>query len=211
MEGPVVLHQPHVGPARMTTRAVFGLDAGSSGLREADHLIQEQRDLLGLPDGTIGCTHFVRSSRPHVATSFRLPPGFSPERWWERLAELALLGIGVSWATHRIGPAELSAGATEASAELANRLGGRAVVYPGVNRLVGEVTIGSMLEDSAIDRVVVLAGHAEPASSDMVRTRDHVRPEWRDGLLTLIATPTSNGVFVPFEVPNPTPCCADHE
>jgi hypothetical protein len=45
----------------------------------------------------------------------------------------------------------------------------------------------------------------------MVRTRDHVRPEWRDGLLTLIATPTSNGVFAPFEVPNPTPCCADHE
>ncbi|MDT7727209.1 MAG: hypothetical protein QOI21_3785 [Actinomycetota bacterium] len=189
---------------------VFGLDAGSSSLREADHLIQDQRDLLGLPDRTIACTHFVRAGRPHVAMSFQLPPGFSPEAWWERLAELAALGIGVSWESHQLGPVELSGGATEAAAELAGKRSGRAVVYPGVDRLVGEITVGSLLDDSAIDRVVVLAGEGEPAPEAVVYTRDHVRPEWREGQLTLITAPASNGAYVPFEVPDPTPCCADH-
>jgi hypothetical protein len=194
----------------MTSRAVFGLDAESAGLREADHLIQEQTDRLGLPAGTVGCTHFVRAPRPHVATAFEIPPGFSVEEWWGRLAELPLVDIGISWAQHRIGPVELSTGATTAATELAGRLGGRAVVYPGVDRLVGEVTVESLLAGSAIDRIVVLAGQGEPAPADVVHTCDHVRPEWRDGLLTLTVMPAPHGAFVPFEVPNPTPCCADH-
>jgi hypothetical protein len=191
-------------------RTVFGLDAGSRSLREADHLIQEQRDRLGLPDSTIACTHFVRAARPHVAASFQLPPAFLLEARWERLAELAALGIGVSWESHQIGPVELSTGAAEAVAELVDKRCGRAVVYPGVDRLVGEVTVDSLLEESAIDRVIVLAGQGEPAPGAVVHTRDHVRPEWRDGQLTLITAPAPNGAFVPFEVPDPTPCCADH-
>jgi hypothetical protein len=194
----------------MTSRAVFGLDAGSAGLRDADHLIQKQKERLQLPAETIGGTHFVRAPRAHVAVAFELPPGFSVEGWWERLAELRLTGIGVSWAEHRIGPGELSSGATVATAELAGRLDGRAVIYPGVDGLIGEVTVESLLAGSAIDRIVVLAGQVELAASDVVHTRDHVRPEWRDGLLTLTVVPAPNGTFVPFEVPNPTPCCADH-
>jgi hypothetical protein len=187
--------------------AVFGLDAGSGSLRDADHLIQEQRDRLGLPPETIACTHFVRAARPHVAVSFQLPAGFSPDAWWE---PLSALGVGVSWEGRRTGPVELSTGAADAAAELAGKQGGRAVVYPGVDRLVGEVTVGQLLDESAIDRVVVLAGQGEPAPEAVVHTRDHVRPEWRDGQLTLMTAPAPDGAFVPFEVPDPTPCCADH-
>lgn len=41
-------------------------------------------------------------------------------------------------------------------------------------------------------------------------TRDHVRPQWQDGELVLTLMPAVGGVLVPFEVPDPTPCCADH-
>jgi hypothetical protein len=50
-----------------------------------------------------------------------------------------------------------------------------------------------------------VAGH-----DDLLDTRDHVRPEWQAGELVLAVTPVHNGLFAPFEVPNPTPCCADH-
>jgi hypothetical protein len=66
-----------------------------------------------------------------------------------------------------------------------------------------------LLATSAIDRVLVIGG--PPVTPETpVRTRDFVRPEWRDGLLTLIVTPAAGGGVAPFEVPNPTPCCADH-
>ncbi|MFE9727753.1 hypothetical protein ACFYQ5_30350 [Streptomyces sp. NPDC005794] len=41
-------------------------------------------------------------------------------------------------------------------------------------------------------------------------TREFVRPQWRDGELVLAAMPAVGGTLVPFEVPDPTPCCADH-
>ena len=31
-----------------------------------------------------------------------------------------------------------------------------------------------------------------------------------DGTVTLVLRPAVGGVLVPFEQPNPTPCCADH-
>jgi hypothetical protein len=43
-----------------------------------------------------------------------------------------------------------------------------------------------------------------------ILTRDFVRPQWLDGRLTLITTPAAGDRIAPFEVPNPTPCCADH-
>ena len=38
----------------------------------------------------------------------------------------------------------------------------------------------------------------------------HVHPQWQDGELVLTLMPAVGGVLVPFEVPDPTPCCADH-
>ncbi|MCW2918330.1 MAG: transposase, OrfB family protein [Actinomycetia bacterium] len=52
-------------------------------------------------------------------------------------------------------------------------------------------------------------GRWAPPSHTPVDTRDFVRPEWRDGVLTLVAMPAVTGL-APFEVANPTPCCAEH-
>ncbi|MGW5639490.1 hypothetical protein ACWEWQ_32575, partial [Streptomyces sp. NPDC003832] len=49
-----------------------------------------------------------------------------------------------------------------------------------------------------------------PAPSARLTTREHVRPHWQSGTLVLTAMPAAGGTLVPFEVPEPTPCCADH-
>ncbi|MFF3204034.1 hypothetical protein [Streptomyces sp. NPDC002962] len=41
-------------------------------------------------------------------------------------------------------------------------------------------------------------------------SHSHVRPLWQSGELVLTAMPVTGGTLVPFEVPEPTPCCADH-
>ncbi|HXA57584.1 MAG TPA: hypothetical protein VNW94_00320, partial [Streptosporangiaceae bacterium] len=69
--------------------------------------------------------------------------------------------------------------------------------------------VRDILEGTAIDRVLVLMAK-EPPLEALVDTRDHVRPEWRHGRLTLLTMPAGPGLFAPYEVPNPTPCCADH-
>ena len=44
------------------------------------------------------------------------------------------------------------------------------------------------------------------SSADVVRTRDFVRPVWRDGRLVLLVQPAADDTVVPFENPAPTPC-----
>ncbi|PKT71561.1 hypothetical protein CW362_18060, partial [Streptomyces populi] len=81
---------------------------------------------------------------------------------------------------------------------------------PGSDAVTGVLTVGRLLEVTAVDRVAVL-GSPEGASSEAeLVTRDHVRPEWREGRLVLAAMPAAGGTLVPFEVPDPTPCCAGH-
>jgi hypothetical protein len=106
-------------------------------------------------------------------------------------------------------PAELAGAAALAAKEHAARSGGRAVIFPGSDRLTGEVPVAQVLADTAIDRITVLGG--PPAGPETVlATRDFVRPQWLDGRLTLVATPAGGGRIAPFEVPHPTPCCATH-
>jgi hypothetical protein len=93
---------------------------------------------------------------------------------------------------------------------LLEREGGRAVVFPGAESLTGIRTIGEVLANSAIERVVVLGGGGEPPAEQELDTRDFVRPQWMDGRLTLVTQPARDGRLVPFESPTPTPCCADH-
>jgi hypothetical protein len=86
---------------------------------------------------------------------------------------------------------------------------GRAVIFPGSSSLTGRLTVEEVLSLSAIDRVEVL-GSGAAAGSDILDTRDFVRPQYRDGKLVLTTTPAAGGVLVPFETRDPTPCCADH-
>ncbi|WP_312034476.1 hypothetical protein [Actinoplanes sp. TBRC 11911] len=132
------------------------------------------------PAPVLACTHLAREPFAHVAIS--------------------LTGSG----TYETAPA-LSSGA---SAALSGQ-SGRAVIYPGWDKLVGTITVGDVVSRSAIDRVEVLGG--EPfADSDILDTQDFVRPQFRNGELVLTIVPAVGGVLRPFEVPNPTPCCAIH-
>ncbi|MFJ8136860.1 hypothetical protein [Streptomyces sp. NPDC096013] len=185
---------------------VIGVDAGTATLREADHLIRDLRTTLALPPGTVACTHLIRTdTRRGTAVSLALPERVSVERVWQQLTATEL---SAALDDRRHGPSEAAA---LAAAEHAARRSGRAVLYAGVERLTGTVTVADLLESTAIDQLTVVGAPSTiPAPTTPILTQDHVRPEWRAGRLTLALVPAVGNTLAPFEVPNPTPCCADH-
>ncbi|WP_399891260.1 hypothetical protein ACGH7X_31080 [Streptomyces sp. BBFR51] len=166
---------------------VLGVDTDATTLREADHLLQALAAELDLPEGVLGCTHLVRDGRPRVALSLaaRAEPVL-------RTARDRLTARGY----------DVRDGAPDQV--------GRAVLYPGAGALTGTLTLAELLARSAIDRVTVLGTPDPPSPDTRIVTRDHVRPQWEDGRLVLAAMPAVGGTLVPFEDPDPTPCCADH-
>ncbi|MER5396354.1 hypothetical protein [Streptomyces sp. NPDC002599] len=200
----------------MSEPYVVGVDTGHTGaLREADHLLRSLAAELGLPADALGCTHHVRDGRrPHTALSFAVPSERAARAAWRWLTESGSGGpgtlLGAAFGKDRHGPEELAAGAAHAAAEHRARTGGRAVLYPGVDALTGALTVTRLLEVSAVDQVAVLGSPEGAAMEARLVTRDHVRPEWREGRLVLAAMPAAGGTLVPFEVSDPTPCCADH-
>ncbi|MFE0256427.1 hypothetical protein [Streptomyces sp. NPDC059010] len=169
------------------TTYVLTVDPDIRDLRTADHLLHTLAAELAFPEGVFGCTHLVRGDRPRVALSLTLPSEPLLRTAQERLTPHG----------HKI-----SRGAPDAM--------GRAVIYPGVATLTGTVTIADVVSGSAIDRVTVLGTPGQPAPDTALVTGDHVRPQWQNGELVLTAMPAVGGTLVPFEVPDPTPCCADH-
>ncbi|MGW7422560.1 hypothetical protein ACWGJB_21325 [Streptomyces sp. NPDC054813] len=153
------------------------------------------------------CTHLHRTDeRRGTAVSLAVP---DPDAVWQELLTALPEGTGVALADRTHGPGDAVDSARRAAA--APRASGRAVVYPGVRHLTGTVTAGAILARTAVERLVVLgAPAAELPPATEILTQDHVRPEWRDGVLTLALVPAAGGLLAPFEVPNPTPCCADH-
>ncbi|MFJ3019721.1 hypothetical protein ACIPH4_02030 [Streptomyces tendae] len=166
---------------------VLGVDTDATTLRQADHLLRTLVAELALPEGVLGCTHLVRDGRPRVALS--LAAEAEPVL---RTARDRLTARGY----------EVRDGAWDET--------GRAVLYPGAAALTGTLTVAELLARSAIDRVTVLGTPHEPAPNTRLVTRDHVRPHWQGGRLVLAAMPAVGGTLVPFEDPDPTPCCADH-
>ncbi|MDX3746667.1 hypothetical protein [Streptomyces sp. AK08-02] len=171
----------------MTPPYALWADTPVSALGAADHLLLALAAELALPEGMFSCTHLVRGDRPRVALSFTLP-----SEPLLRTAEERLTAQGY----------EVRRGVPDAV--------GRAVLYPGADSLTGTLTVGELLARSAIDRVTVLGTPGQPPSDQRLVTRDHVRPHWHGGQLVLAAMPAVGGTLVPFEVPDPTPCCADH-
>lgn len=166
---------------------IVGYSAGHPDDPAAEHWLAGP----AVPSGVgYACTHLVRAPYPHVAVSLQLPSGVDAG---------ALPAV----------PPELASAARQAAAEHRDRTAGRAVLFPGVDRLVGTLTVAELLALSAIDRIHVLGG--PPAGPDaLVQTRDFVRPHWEHGRLTLTVAPVAGGRLAPFEVPDPTGCCADH-
>ncbi|HVV07896.1 hypothetical protein [Amycolatopsis sp.] len=179
---------------------LFGIDTGTRTLAEADHLVHDLAARLRLPGAAVACTHRVRTGGPHLAVSLWVPPGF--DGLWNELTRLAETGnAGVASGSGCSGRPELCEAASEAVAEHAARLGGRAVAFPGAAELTGTVLFGELLARSAIERVVVAGGAAAPGADDLLETRDHVRPEWRNGVLTLAVARVASGRFAPCEEP----------
>lgn len=167
--------------------SIVGLSAGHTDERAAEHWLRGFAVPLGVTEAG---THLVRTPYPQVAVSGLLPAGADP----------ALLPV-VS--------ADLRPAADAAAAAHRARRSGRAVLFAGCDRLVGTLTVADLLAASAIEEVRVLGG-PPPRPDTPVQTRDFVRPHWVDGTLVLMTTPVAGGFLAPFEVPDPTPCCADH-
>jgi hypothetical protein len=168
---------------------ITAISLGHSTTVEAEHWLAAFLQSYGEPDDLIACTHFASAPRPHVAVS------------------LAAAGLAADLLPAT--PPAYTEAAGKAAVAHAARRSGRAVRYPGVDKLTGTLTVADLLAHSAIEQVILLGG-ATPSADTLVDTRDFVRPEWRDGRLTLIAAPAGPGRIAPFEVPDPTPCCADH-
>ena len=159
---------------------IFGIDLGHETVQDAEHWLRDTAAGLG-PD-TVACTHFIAG---------RVALSLTAARDW---------------------PDPLDAQVAARAAELhAARAGGRAFRYPGHQDLTGTLSVADLITASAIDEVRVLgASSPEPDPSTLVDTRDFVRPQYVEGRLVLMTTPAPDGRIAPFEVPNPTPCCAFH-
>ncbi|MEU3920851.1 hypothetical protein [Streptomyces sp. NPDC029004] len=185
--------------------SVIGVDMGCTSLRDADHLVRE----LAPPAAVFGCTHLIRDGHPHIALSFALPAEDAYEAY-EAFRSITARQAGTAFGALREGPGDLAAGAERAAAEHAARTAGRAVLFPGAAALTGTLTVGELSAASAVDEVATLGAPGAADPGGRLVTRDHVRPEWREGRLVLTVTPAVGGSLVPFEAPDPTPCCADH-
>lgn len=194
---------PAVSLAGLDRLPVVGVSLGHPDTAAAE------RWLAALPEAPLlACTHLVREPRPHVALSLVFaathPVATTP------VATTPIAAVSSAAAESSI--AAESSAATEspaAAAEHRARSSGRAVLYPGVARLVGTLSVAEIIASSAIDRVDVLGGGpADPET--LVDTGDFVRPQWHAGALTLTTTPAAGGRLVPFETRHPTPCCSAH-
>lgn len=102
----------------------------------------------------------------------------------------------------------------EEQAELRGRhlmqTSGRLFVFPGSTFLQGRMSVTRLLEFSAIDEVRLVGTPTRVDPAAVVDTQGFVRPTLHDGAVHLVLRPAAGGVLVPFEQPDPTPCCADH-
>jgi hypothetical protein len=164
---------------------IVGVSLGHRTLADAD------RWIAGLvPGPVLACTHLVTVPFRHVAISLLTPvaPVFETPTDPSGAAQADLAGAAQAAAADPVG---------------------RAVRFPGWERLTGVLTVSEILQRSAISRVEVLgSGPAEPGV--LVETGDFVRPQFRGGELILVTTPAAGGRLIPFERRDPTPCCAGH-
>jgi len=185
--------------------AVLGVDAGSRTAADAEHLMLGVAAELGAGPGAVLCTHAVRQGTPHYAATVTLPATLPatmapiPAAGWALVDTAEVLEGDPVLARTALGAATARAAGTD----------GRAVRFPGIELLTGTVPVADVLAGTAIDEVRVLAGGLLPPAA-MLLTRDFCRPVYEAGALVLHVLPAGPGRVAPFEVPNPTPCCAAH-
>ncbi|MBT8226215.1 MAG: hypothetical protein HKP61_13880 [Dactylosporangium sp.] len=175
---------------------VIGLDIGHRNVPSAERWIHSVLAPLIRSASVVVCTHAVSRPFPHLAISLVGRGGID-----------GTIGNPPPFRAVPDDPS-LAAVAAQAADDHAHRRSGRAVVYPGIERLTGALRVEEVLALSAIERVVVLdgspPGSAEPPPDAKLDTREYVRPQWSCGRLTLPVRPTVAGDLVPFEGPYPT-------
>ncbi len=88
------------------------------------------------------------------------------------------------------------------------RASGRLVRFPGQDALPDVLPLGELTGRCAVEAVDLLGVADDPGL--VLRTRGHVRPEFRDGVVVLPVTAWDDGEVCPFEGPRPRACCSDH-
>jgi hypothetical protein len=189
--------------------AVLGVDAGSRTAADAEHLMLGVAAELGAGPGAVLCTHAVRQGTPHYAATLTLPTS-RPATLRATMPSLPSAGWALVDAAEVLeGDPVLARTALGAATGRAAGSDGRAVRFPGIELLTGTVPVADVLAGTAIDEVRVLAGGVLPPAA-VLHTREFCRPVYEAGALVLDVLPAGPGRVAPFEVPNPTPCCAAH-
>lgn len=181
------------------TREAIASHTGT-GVGWASHLEAEHAfaDMAGAwaADPVSACTHVAAATHADATSTVVLT------------VEVAGGGVQVR---RGVDPDDAASDAMQLLAERhAGRRAGRAFVFGGHDRLHGVMTVGELLAVSAVGEVVMI-GSREPVSPDVViDTQSFVRPSYEAGVLRLVVRPAPGGTVVPFEQPDPTPCCTDH-
>lgn len=185
------------------TAWIIGIDAGQHDRADLEHLLARAVEVCGPAE--LVCTNMIDG---HWAGSLELS---GPARGAQLLSEQlgAAVTVRSAGGSSTAGPEQWAAGSATAAKELSTRSAGRAVVFPGQEKLLGEVDTDAVPTLCAIAAVVGVAG--TPTAGTRLVTREFVRPVLQDGKLVLQVRPFgAEGAVAPFEVPNPTPCCAAH-
>ncbi|MGY1737569.1 hypothetical protein [Geodermatophilus sp. SYSU D00684] len=134
---------------------------------------------------------------------------------WSPPAELEhrLLDLGrrvgaTEVATHVVRSAEGGHHAAGVARAHRDRASGRLVRFPGQEDLPDRFPLAELTARCAIEAVDLLGVADAPGL--VLRTRGHVRPEYRDGVLVLTVNAWDDREVCPFESPTPRACCSDH-
>lgn len=203
---------------------VVGVDAGLADCSALEHLLAHAQDHTG--PAVLACTHLVDGRwvgslelsdptpgaaplTPESPTPGTLTPGTLRAEWLSAELGAAVTVLAADGPARTAGPSAWQDGSRRAAQELRDRSAGRAVLFPGQDRLVGEVDTAAVTELSAITAVHAIAGI--PTAGTRLVTRDFLRPVLQDGELVLqVRLFADDGRLVPFEVPNPVACCSVH-
>ncbi len=179
----------------VATVPVVALDGGWTDLGAAEHAALSVLDAMGADgaDATV-CTHVLR-----LATE---------NRYGVTIAASGALPAPAAGAfAVRAGPGDVGP-LGRLAVDHAERTGGRAIRFPGQDRLRGRMAFADVVGLSAIDALQHTGN--PPNAGAALDTRSFVRPVFAYGALVLLTQPGLDGDVMPFEVENPTRCCEFH-
>lgn len=186
---------------------VLGVSALHTTRGDAEHLLHQLVDLAGTQDVT-ACTHFVDTPWRHDAISVELPTEGPIGDLFAALPARSAAVLMAADGTRDTGDPQLIDAARQADQAHAHRSSGRAVIFPGQYILTGAVPIARVVADTAVEAIE--SSHGPFDDDALLITGGFIRPVFSDGQLVILVGHNDPTQLVPWEVPNPRSCCADH-